>query len=177
MTDNPRIEMQVSQADQDWGRIVLELDAAAAPQTVANFLRYVESGFYDGLIFHRVISSFMIQGGGYTASDALKRDGLLAPVANEAANGLRNLKHTIAMARTSDPHSATSQFFINVADNRVLDHPGQDGWGYCVFGRVVEGADVVERVASVETINSPGMGEKSKPKHPPVIRAARVLPA
>lgn len=131
------------------GVIKLQLDSERVPETVANFLRYVEDGFYNGTIFHRVIGNFMIQGGGFEPGMRQKRT--LPPVRNEAAKGQRNRDGTIAMARTSDPHSATSQFFINVKDNAFLDHPGRDGWGYCVFGRVVEGREVVETIKAVPT--------------------------
>lgn len=131
------------------GVIALELDAAKAPKTVANFEQYVKDGFYDGTIFHRVIGGFMIQGGGF--EPGMKQKATQAPVENEANNGLKNEVGTIAMARTSDPHSATAQFFINVADNDFLNYPGQDGWGYCVFGRVVEGMDVVNKIKGVKT--------------------------
>jgi peptidyl-prolyl cis-trans isomerase B (cyclophilin B) len=133
------------------GDIKLELDNEKAPKTVANFLKYVESGHYTGTIFHRVIRNFMIQGGGMTADMAQKK----APdtVENEANNGLKNLRGTIAMARTSDPHSAGAQFFINVVDNGFLDFkaPTQQGWGYCVFGKVVEGMDVVDAIRNTPT--------------------------
>jgi len=131
------------------GVIGLELDAEKAPKTVANFISYVESGHYDGTIFHRVIGNFMIQGGGFLPG--MKQKATQEPVENEAANGLKNEPGSIAMARTSDPHSATAQFFINVGDNGFLDYPGQDGWGYCVFGRVVEGMDVVDAIKAVKT--------------------------
>ena len=133
------------------GDITLELDAEKAPKTVANFLQYARDGFYDGTIFHRVISNFMIQGGGMTADMAQKTTG--APVDNEANNGLKNKCGTIAMARTNDPHSATAQFFINVTDNGFLDHtaPTAQGWGYAVFGRVTAGMDVVEKIKAVAT--------------------------
>ena len=131
------------------GDIRIELDEAKAPKTCANFLQYVRDGHYDGTIFHRVIDGFMIQGGGFSPDMVPKPTR--EPIENEAANGLSNLAGTVAMARTMDPHSATAQFFINVADNRFLDHPGQDGWGYCVFGKVVEGMDVVERIKGVPT--------------------------
>ncbi|MBI4985664.1 MAG: peptidyl-prolyl cis-trans isomerase [Rhodocyclales bacterium] len=131
------------------GVIALELDAEKAPKTVANFISYVESGHYDGTIFHRVIGNFMIQGGGFLPG--MKQKATQEPVENEAANGLKNEPGSIAMARTSDPHSATAQFFINVGDNGFLDYPGQDGWGYCVFGRVVEGMDVVDAIKAVKT--------------------------
>ena len=133
------------------GDIKLELDAAKAPKTVANFLKYVESGHYSNTIFHRVISNFMVQGGGMTANMAQKK----APwtVENEANNGLKNVRGSIAMARTSDPHSAGAQFFINVVDNGFLDFkaPTQQGWGYCVFGKVIEGMDVVDAIRAVPT--------------------------
>ena len=135
------------------GDITLELDAEKAPKTVANFLQYARDGFYDGTIFHRVISNFMIQGGGMTADMAQKETR--APVENEANNGLKNKCGTIAMARTNDPHSATAQFFINVTDNGFLDHtaPTAQGWGYAVFGRVTAGMDVVEKIKAVATGN------------------------
>lgn len=136
------------------GDILIELDTEHAPKTCANFEQYVRDGHYDGTIFHRVIDGFMIQGGGMTADFAQKPTR--APVENEARNGLKNLKGSVAMARTMDPHSATAQFFINVADNGFLDYPGQDGWGYCVFARVVEGLETVEAIRSVGTGNRAG---------------------
>jgi peptidyl-prolyl cis-trans isomerase A (cyclophilin A) len=140
----PRVVMQTTQGD-----ITLELDADKAPTTVANFLEYVDSGFYDGTVFHRVIERFMIQGGGFDTDYQRKPTG--EPISNEADNGLKNSRGTIAMARTSDPHSATAQFFINVSDNTFLDYPGQDGWGYAVFGRVVDGMDAVDSIATQPT--------------------------
>ncbi len=131
------------------GAMTLELDAEKAPKSVANFLAYVDAGFYDGTIFHRVISNFMIQGGGYTAD--LKQKPTQPPVKNEAANGIKNTRGTVAMARTAVVDSATSQFFINHADNGFLDFPGSDGWGYCVFGKVTEGMDVVDKIATTQT--------------------------
>jgi len=133
------------------GTITLELDAERAPRTVENFLAYVRSGHFDNTVFHRVIDGFMIQGGGYEPGMKLKPTR--APVHNEADNGLGNRAYTIAMARTSDPHSASAQFFINVADNDFLDFkaPTPQGWGYCVFGRVTEGTDVVDRIKRVKT--------------------------
>jgi peptidyl-prolyl cis-trans isomerase B (cyclophilin B) len=133
------------------GTITLELDEAKAPETVRNFLEYVNSGFYDNTIFHRVIDGFMIQGGGF--EPGLKQKGTREPIRNEAANGLSNSQYTVAMARTSDPHSASSQFFINVSDNDFLDHTATTakGWGYCVFARVVEGKDVVDQIKKVKT--------------------------
>ena len=131
------------------GTIKIELDAKNAPKTVENFLSYVRSGHYNNTIFHRVIDGFMIQGGGFEPGMNQKKTN--APVENEANNGLSNEKYSIAMARTSDPHSATAQFFINVNDNDFLDYPGQDGWGYCVFGEVTEGKDVVDQIKRVKT--------------------------
>ncbi|MGB6056098.1 MAG: peptidylprolyl isomerase [Burkholderiaceae bacterium] len=131
------------------GNIKLELDAAKAPKTVANFLEYVKAGHYDGTIFHRVIDGFMIQGGGF--EPGMTQKPTREPIENEAANGLKNEPYSIAMARTSAPHSASAQFFINVKNNAFLDYPGQDGWGYCVFGKVVEGTDVVDRIKAVKT--------------------------
>jgi peptidyl-prolyl cis-trans isomerase B (cyclophilin B) len=131
------------------GTITLELDAEKAPQTVNNFLAYVTAGHYDNTIFHRVIKGFMIQGGGF--EPGMQQKPTQAPIQNEANNGLKNAVGTIAMARTSAPHSATAQFFINVADNGFLDYPGQDGWGYCVFGKVTDGMDVVEAIKGVKT--------------------------
>jgi peptidyl-prolyl cis-trans isomerase B (cyclophilin B) len=131
------------------GTITLELDAEKAPKTVDNFVAYVEAGHYDNTIFHRVIDGFMIQGGGFEAG--MKQKPTREPVENEAKNGLKNERGSIAMARTSDPHSASAQFFINLSDNGFLDYPGQDGWGYCVFGRVAEGVDVVDKIKDVKT--------------------------
>jgi peptidyl-prolyl cis-trans isomerase B (cyclophilin B) len=135
------------------GTIVLELDAAKAPNTVANFLEYAKDGFYNGTIFHRVINGFMIQGGGMEPGMAEKQTR--APIQNEANNGLANVRGTIAMARTPDPHSATAQFFINVADNDFLNFRAEtpDGWGYCVFGKVTDGMDVVDKIKGVDTGN------------------------
>ena len=136
------------------GDITLTLDAAKAPISVANFLQYVKSGHYDGTIFHRVINNFMIQGGGMTAGMKQKPTG--AEIENEANNGLKNELGTVAMARTSDPHSATAQFFINVNDNEFLNHTAQNaqGWGYAVFGKVTEGMDVVDTIRKVKTGNT-----------------------
>ena len=131
------------------GQITLELDADKAPKTVENFLNYVKSGHYDGTIFHRVIDGFMIQGGGF--SPDMRQKPTEDPVENEADNGLTNDRYTIAMARTSDPHSASAQFFINVNDNDFLNYPGSDGWGYCVFGKVTSGTEVVDKIGKVET--------------------------
>jgi peptidyl-prolyl cis-trans isomerase B (cyclophilin B) len=137
--------------ETDKGTITLELNRAAAPKTVDNFLQYVESGFFSGTIFHRVIKGFMIQGGGLTADMAKKKTR--SPIQNEADNGLPNLRGTIAMARTQDPHSATAQFFINTKDNAPLNHTAKSdrGWGYCVFGKVVDGMSVVDAIENAAT--------------------------
>lgn len=141
----------VVDVETNHGRFTIELDAAKAPKSVENFLRYVDEKHYDGTVFHRVISSFMAQGGGY--DESYRRKDTHAPVQNEADNGLKNVRGTVAMARTGDPHSATAQFFVNVVDNAFLDHKGKtsDGWGYTVFGKVTEGMDVVEKIKSVKT--------------------------
>lgn len=158
--------------DTTLGAITLRLNAQQAPKTVQNFLAYVDSGHYDGLVFHRVIRGFMIQGGGYDDKYNQKRTG--APVENEARNGLKNRRGTIAMARTSEPHSATSQFFINHADNDSLDYPSFDGWGYAVFGEVVEGLDVVDQIAETPTGAIRPFG-RDVPVTQVVIRSARRL--
>ncbi len=135
------------------GPITIELDAAHAPKSVANFLEYARAGHFDNTVFHRVIDGFMIQGGGFTAD--FKQKPTRPAIENEAKNGLKNKRYTVAMARTSDPHSATAQFFINVADNNFLDHrsPDANGWGYSVFGRVVAGTDVVDHIKGLPTAN------------------------
>ncbi|MCB1871860.1 MAG: peptidyl-prolyl cis-trans isomerase [Chromatiaceae bacterium] len=137
------------------GEMQLELYPEQAPESVKNFLRYVDEGFYNGTVFHRVINGFMIQGGGFTAD--LERKTTHDAIRNEARNGLKNVRGTIAMARTSAPHSATSQFFINHADNNNLDYPGLDGWGYAVFGRVTVGMETVDKIADVFTATRNGM--------------------
>ncbi len=142
----PSIEMQTS-----LGKIVVELDPVKAPKTVDNFLQYARSGYYDGTVFHRVMDGFMIQGGGFTKEMAEKPTQ--APIQNEAKNGLKNLRGSIAMARRNDPHSATAQFFINHRDNTGLDYPAHDGWGYAVFGKVTQGMDIVDKIAKVPTGN------------------------
>ena len=131
------------------GNITIELDAEKAPKTVENFLAYVNSGHYNGTIFHRVIDGFMIQGGGF--EPGMKQKPTNEQIQNEAKNGLKNEPYTLAMARTSAPHSASAQFFINVKNNSFLDYPGQDGWGYCVFGKVTEGKEVVDKIRAVKT--------------------------
>ena len=152
------------------GTIELELDAAKAPKTVANFVSYVKKGHYDGTIFHRVIPGFMIQGGGFTAD--MQQKATDAPVENEAKNGLKNVRGAISMARTSNPHSATSQFFLVHKDSGFLDYPGQDGWGYCVFGKITKGLDVLDAIAAVQTTNA-GM-HQNVPAEPIVIKSAKV---
>ncbi len=144
----PRVKLETS-----LGNILLELDAQKAPKTVANFVQYVKDRHYDGTVFHRVIDGFMIQGGGFTAE--MQQKPTRAPIQNEADNGLKNVPLTVAMARTNDPHSASAQFFINIADNRFLNHtqPTLNGWGYAVFGKVVAGAEVVDKIRQVRTGN------------------------
>ena len=165
---DPVVKLETSMGD-----ILVRLDARKAPMTTANFLEYVKAGQYDGTIFHRVIKDFMIQGGGMTAS--LREKTTRAPIKNEADNGLRNRKYTIAMARTSDPHSATAQFFINVKDNSFLDHRSKDpqGWGYAVFGKVIRGQDVVDQIAAVKT-GSRGYYE-DVPMQPVIIKRATIV--
>lgn len=167
-TMNPKVKLSTSMGD-----IVLELDAEKAPLTTENFLNYVENGHYDGLIFHRIIPGFMVQGGGM--EPGMKERPNLSPIENEADNGLKNDKGTIAMARTNDPHSATSQFFINLVNNDFLNHTGKDvrGWGYAVFGKVVEGTDVVEAMGSVET-GTAGF-HQDVPKEDVVITKAEIV--
>ncbi len=165
---SPRVRLETSQ-----GIIILELNAEAAPKTVENFLSYVRDGFFDNTIFHRVIKGFMVQGGGLTAD--LKKKQTRPPVENEADNGLHNLRGTIAMARTNDPHSATAQFFINTADNDFLDHTAKTsrGWGYCVFGKVVEGMDIVETIEKTKTTSNAGRDDV--PVEPIVIQNATII--
>lgn len=155
-----------------YGKITLELDAEKAPVTTENFIQYVKDGHYDGTIFHRVISNFMIQGGGFDVD--MNEKSSRAPIENESSNGLSNNTGTIAMARTPDPHSASSQFFINVADNHFLDKArSQDGWGYAVFGQVVDGMDVVEKIREVPTGRT-GL-HQDVPKEAVIIESAQLL--
>ncbi|MEN6668983.1 peptidylprolyl isomerase [Psychrobacter sp. B38] len=163
----------VVELDTSMGAIVIELNEEKAPKTVENFLNYVKSGQYDGTIFHRIIDGFMIQGGGMDAE--MNEKPTNAPIENEADNGLKNDKGTIAMARTQDPHSATSQFFINVKDNDFLNHSGKNmqGWGYTVFGKVTSGMDVIEKMRSVPTGRF-GM-HADVPKEPVVINSATII--
>ena len=154
------------------GQMTLELDADNAPKTVENFLAYASIGFYDGTIFHRVINNFMIQGGGFTTD--MEQKPTQAPVDNEANNGLKNERGTIAMARTQDPHSATAQFFINVQDNDFLNHTGENmqGWGYTVFGKITQGEDVLDKIRCVQT-GSQG-GHQDVPTEPIIIESISV---
>ena len=163
----------VVELDTNMGAIVIELNEEKAPKTVENFLNYVKSGQYDGTIFHRIIDGFMIQGGGMDAE--MNEKPTNAPVENEADNGLKNEKGTIAMARTQDPHSATSQFFVNVKDNDFLNHTGKNmqGWGYTVFGKVTSGMDVIEKMKGVPTGRF-GM-HADVPKEPVVINSATII--
>ncbi|TWC64128.1 peptidylprolyl isomerase [Herbaspirillum sp. SJZ099] len=160
--DAPRVLLKTSMGD-----IVVELNPEKAPVTVDNFLNYVKKGQYNGTLFHRVINGFMIQGGGYDRN--MREKATDAPIRNEAKNGLKNEVYTIAMARTSAPHSATAQFFINVANNAPLDYPSRDGWGYAVFGKVVQGADVVDKIKQVPT------GAGDVPATPVVIESATLV--
>ncbi len=166
-------KMKMVKLHTNFGVITLQLDAEKAPATVQNFLDYVNSGFYDGTVFHRVIDGFMIQGGGF--EPGMKQKNTKAPIKNEADNGLGNEAYTIAMARTNDPHSATAQFFINVKNNSFLNFsaPNAQGWGYCVFGKVVEGKDVVDAIKKVKTGNS-GF-HQDVPKEDVVITKAEVV--
>lgn len=165
---SPAVKLETNMGD-----IILRLDSAKAPETVANFLSYVRAGHYDGTIFHRVISNFMIQGGGMTPD--MKEKPMGKPIKNEAANGLKNKKYTVAMARTGDPHSATAQFFINVKDNDFLDYkaPSGQGWGYAVFGKVLKGQDVVEKIKAVPTGNRGMHGDV--PRDPLIIKKATII--
>ena len=162
----PTVEMQTNQ-----GKIVIEFDAVKAPKSVENFLQYAKSGHYDGTIFHRVIDGFMIQGGGFTKDMTEKPTN--APIPNEAKNGLKNLRGTIAMARRNEPNSATAQFFINHRDNAGLDYPAHDGWGYAVFGKVTQGMEVVDKIAKVPTGNR-GF-HQNVPLDPVVIQSVKIL--
>ncbi|MEO7494622.1 MAG: peptidylprolyl isomerase [Massilia sp.] len=156
------------------GEIVLELNPEKAPKNVANFLQYVKSGFYKGVIFHRVIDGFMIQTGGVTQK-MVQKPTTFKPVKNESNNGLSNVAYSVAMARTGDPDSATSQFFINVADNTVLDYPGRDGSGYTVFGKVVQGQEVVDKIKGVVVDDT--MGQQNVPVVPIVVQSVTVVKA
>ena len=163
---DPQVDMKTS-----LGTIRLELYPAKAPKSVANFLQYAKDGQFNGTIFHRVIPNFMIQGGGF--DQAMRQKPTRAPIENEAKNGLKNDLGTIAMARTSDPHSASAQWFINVKNNDFLNYPGQDGWGYAVFGKVVSGLDVVMKISKVPT-GSSGM-HQDVPREPVIIESVTVV--
>lgn len=169
----PQVRLETS-----LGAITLELAEDQAPKTVENFLGYAREGFYNGTIFHRVIDGFMIQGGGFTAD--FQQKATRPPIRNEADNGLKNQRGTLAMARTGDPHSATAQFFINVQDNPALDHraPTPQGWGYTVFGKVIDGMDVVDRIRRVPTgAGGPGRRFTDVPTSPVIIESVTLLPA
>jgi cyclophilin family peptidyl-prolyl cis-trans isomerase len=167
---NPQVEIQTSK-----GRIVIELFPDEAPASVANFMQYAKDKHYDGTIFHRVIDGFMIQGGGFT--EKMEQKPTREPIINEATNGLRNEVGTVAMARRGQPHSATSQFFINLRDNRALDHRGQDAYGYAVFGKVSQGMDVVQAIAKVPT-GTFGIQQsyKNVPVQPVMIQSMKIMP-
>ncbi len=168
---NPQVELKTSM-----GVIVLELYPERTPATVKNFIQYVKDGHYNGTVFHRVIPKFMIQGGGF--SPDFKQRPVGKPIRNEAANGIKNTMGTVAMARTSEPHSATAQFFINIADNDFLNfrYPTREGYGYCAFGRVIKGMNVVQRIASVATGAGPAP-HRDVPRQPIVIEQATVIEA
>jgi peptidyl-prolyl cis-trans isomerase A (cyclophilin A) len=165
---NPMLEVKTSQ-----GTLTIELYQDKAPKTAENFLQYAKDGFFNGTIFHRVIPGFMIQGGGFTPD--MKQKETRANIQNEAKNGLKNETGTLAMARTMDPHSASAQFFINLKDNSFLDYPGRDGWGYAVFGKVVQGFDVVQKIATVQTTNAGP--HQNVPATPILIESVKLLPA
>ena len=165
---NPQLEVKTS-----LGTINIELYEDKAPKSVENFLQYAKDDFFNGTVFHRVIPGFMIQGGGFTPD--MKQKDTRAPVTNEARNGLKNQTGTLAMARTSDPHSATAQFFINLKDNSFLDYPSRDGWGYAVFGKVVQGLDIVQKIAMVPTGNAGP--HQNVPNTPVTIESIKLLPA
>ena len=165
---NPQLEMKTSQ-----GTLVIELYLDKAPKSVDNFLQYAKDGFYNGTVFHRVIPDFMIQGGGFAPD--MKQKATRPPIQNEAANGLKNEAGTLAMARTGDPHSASAQFFINLKDNSFLDYPGRDGWGYAVFGKVVQGFDIVQKIGKLPTASAGP--HQNVPTTPVLIESVKLLPA
>jgi len=165
---SPQLEMKTSQ-----GTMIIELYPDQAPKSVANFMQYAKDGFFNGTIFHRVIENFMIQGGGFTAD--MKQKETRSPIQNEGKNGLKNEPGTLAMARTGDPHSATAQFFINLKANSFLDYPSRDGWGYAVFGKVVKGMDVVEKIGSTKTTRQSSF-PPDQPVTPIVIESVKLLP-
>ena len=165
---NPQVEMKTSM-----GTVVIELYQDKAPKSVENFLQYARDDFFKDTAFHRVIPGFMIQGGGFTAD--MKQKETRAAIQNEAKNGLKNETGILAMARTGDPHSATAQFFINLKDNSFLDYPSRDGWGYAVFGKVVQGFDIVQKIATVPTSNAGP--HQNVPTIPVLIESVKLLPA
>jgi peptidyl-prolyl cis-trans isomerase A (cyclophilin A) len=177
----PRVAFDIVQGDQAWGTIVLELDEQKAPITVKNFLRYVDEGYYDGTLIHRVVVGAnariqVFQGGGYTELNGASKPGQHEPIQLESDNGLRNVRGTIAMARDAAPDTATSEYFVNIEDNPKLDFAGPDHPGYAVFGRIVEGMDVVDKIKAVETRTNPDpelKGEKSQPANPPAVKKTR----
>lgn len=177
----PRVAFELEQDGKPFGTLVFEIDPVRTPLTTANFLRYVDAGYYNGTIIHRIVTGegariHVFQGGGYLGLGQTSKPGQHDPVKNEAEAGLKNERGTIAMARDSAPHTATSEFFVNIESNPKLDFPGRDGWGYCAFGRVVEGMDVVDRIRKLETQTNPDpelKGEKSQPLKPPVVKSAR----
>jgi cyclophilin family peptidyl-prolyl cis-trans isomerase len=164
----PKVEMQTS-----LGRIVIELDEEKAPISTKNFLAYTKDNFYAGTVFHRVIPGFMIQGGGFNQD--MEQKPTKSPIANEAKNGLKNARGTIAMARTNDPQSATAQFFINHKDNVALDYPSRDGWGYAVFGKVTEGMNIVDKIANVPTGPFNRNFPTDVPIEPVVIKSVKII--
>ena len=165
---NPQLEMKTSQ-----GTLVIELYQDKAPKSVENFLQYAKDGFYNGTVFHRVIPDFMIKGGGFTPD--MKQKATRSTLQKESANGLKNELGTLAMARTGDPHSASAQFFINLKDNSFLDYPGRDGWGYAVFGKVVQGFDIVQKIGKLPTANAGP--HQNVPTAPVLIESVKLLPA
>jgi len=173
-TDNQKMSTKQVKLTTNQGEIILELDAAKAPKTVENFIAYVEDGFYEGIIFHRIIPNFMAQGGGFSAD--FKQKETSKTIENEADNDLKNDRGTIAMARTSDPHSASAQFFINLSDNDFLNYTSktQQGWGYAVFGKVTEGMDVVDKMAAIPT-GSGGMFPTDVPQEQVIIEKAELI--
>ncbi len=175
----PLVALDIEVAGENWGRIVVELNEEKAPLTVTNFLRYVDDGFYNGTIFHRIIPDFLVQGGGYTAIEQPKTEGLRRPIRSEARNGLKNLRATVGLARARNPHTGAAQFYFNLADNPRLDYPSRDGWGYTVFGKVTEGWDIVERMAGLERqrdqTGKPVDTTPSEPLSPPrIVQAVRL---
>jgi len=181
LRSSARVALDISIAGRPAGQLVFELDYDKAPETSANFVQYMNDRYFDGTIIHRVTTGpriHVLQGGGYTALNAPSKPGQRKPIKNEATNGLKNLRGTIAMARDAAPHTATSEFFVNLKDNPSLDYPGRDGWGYCVFGRIVAGEDVLDRIAAIETRVNPDpvlRGEKSQPIDPPVVIKAHLV--